>query len=102
MTLILIAGMIVTAATVVAVTVRAYETVPVLAGETTVVGLADSAAETLAGNQGPLSPSRNDWSLTTVSELNEAEDLLDALENQGYSERELVVLGNSCFGVRWR
>ena len=40
--------------------------------------------------------------MTAVNDLTDAEDLLDCLENQGIDERELVILGNSCFAVRWR
>ncbi|MBP3957887.1 hypothetical protein J8F10_21750 [Gemmata sp. G18] len=74
----------------------------VLAGENTVVGLSDPAADTLATGRHSESITRTDWQLTTVGALSEAEELLDVLECQGYSERELVVLGNSCFAVRWR
>jgi len=73
----------------------------VLAGEMTAVGLADPAAETLSGNSGN-GPVWTEWQLTTVSALCDAEDLLDCLEARGYEERELVVLGNSAFAVRWR
>jgi hypothetical protein len=74
---------------------------PALAGENTVVGLSDAASETLAGGhfQGR---ARADWQLTTVTDLTDAEELLDCLEARGVAERELVVLGNSCFAVRWR
>ena len=68
-------------------------------GQSTVVGLTDPAAETLAS--GPRKV-RTEWQLATVDDLTAAEELLDCLENQGYAERELVVLGNSAFAVRWR
>ena len=42
------------------------------------------------------------WNVTSVPALSDAEDLLDALEMNGFSERELIVLGNSTFAVRWR
>ncbi|MFM8271409.1 MAG: hypothetical protein ACKODX_03660 [Gemmata sp.] len=74
----------------------------VLAGESTVVGLSDASAETLATGRHQAPALRTDWHLTTVSALSDAEELLDLLEYQGYAERELVVLGNSCFAVRWR
>ena len=74
-----------------------------LAGETTIANEADQAAETLATNRHvAAAPARTDWNLTTVSKLSDAEELLDMLENQGFAERELVVLGNSTFAVRWR
>lgn len=74
---------------------------PALAGENTAVGLRDSSAETLVGN-GSSMQARAEWQLTTVDDLTDAEDLLDSLEAHGYDNRELVVLGNSCFAVRWR
>jgi hypothetical protein len=69
--------------------------------QATVVGLSDPAAETLPAG-GNRKPTSEEWQLTTVPDLTAAEELLDCLENQGYAERELVVLGNSCFAVRWR
>ena len=82
------------------VTVRAGS--PSLASEQTAIGLGDSAAETMGYGNHPQSAARTDWRMTTVDDLTDAEDLLDCLENQGVEERELVVLGNSCFAVRWR
>ena len=78
------------------------EPVEALAGETTLTNSADPAAETLASGSHVAPATRTDWHLTTVSALSDAEELLDVLEGQGYEERELVVLGNSCFAVRWR
>lgn len=71
-----------------------------LAGQNTVVGLHDAAAETLVGDA--KRSSTGDWQLTAVDDLTDAEGLLDCLEARGYNDRELVVLGNSCFAVRWR
>ena len=73
---------------------------PALAGDNTVVGLADAASETL--RTGAPAQARTDWQLATVNDLANAEDLLDSLESHGYEDRELVLLGNSCFAVRWR
>jgi len=97
----LIVGAVVVITAVAVVAARNAE--PALAGENTVVGLGDAAAETLAtrGGRQP-SQTRTDWQLTPVDDLTAAEDLLDCLEAQGYAERELVVLGNSCFAVRWK
>jgi hypothetical protein len=103
LTLLATAGIVIAFVAVVA-TARSQQAAPALAGETTVVGLADSGAETLVGH-GQSAGSTHagaDWNLTTVSALCDAEDLLDSLEMQGFGERELVVLGNSCFAVRWR
>jgi|SRR4051794_828730 len=71
-----------------------------LAGQGTAVGLADPAADTVAGPA--RAPKSTDWQLATVDDLTAAEDLLDCLEAHGYEERELVVTGNSTFAVRWR
>jgi|SRR6516165_7765549 hypothetical protein len=70
-------------------------------GQATAVGLKDAGADTLPAG-GVRTPAGAEWQLTTVNDLTAAEELLDCLENQGVEERELVVLGNSCFAVRWR
>ena len=75
---------------------------PSLAGEQTAIGLGDPASDTLTSGNQPHAANRTDWQMTTVNDLTAAEDLLDCLENHGAVERELVVLGNSCFAVRWR
>jgi hypothetical protein len=92
------------AVTITAVYVYATKAEPAeaLAGETTIANSADPASETLASGRHVVPMTRTDWQLTTVSALSDAEELLDVLECQGYAERELVVLGNSCFAVRWR
>ena len=87
--------------TAVYVLIARAEPVEALAGETTISNAA-TAAETLASGRHQSSITRTDWHLTTVSALCDAEDLLDTLENQGIAERELVVMGNTCFAVRWR
>ena len=98
-TLLTVAGV---AITLTAVYVFATKTeVEALAGETTIANAAESA-ETLASGRPVVPATRTDWHLTTVSALRDAEELLDVLECQGFAERELVVLGNSCFAVRWR
>ena len=82
---------------------RAPGSAPALAGENTAVGLADPAADTLTGNNNNTAGSlRTEWHMRTVSGLEEAQELLDRLEVQGFTERELIVLGNSAFVVRWR
>lgn len=42
------------------------------------------------------------WRSIIVSDLSAAEELLDWAELEGYQERELIVLGNATFLVRWR
>src|SRR5688572_15709894 len=42
------------------------------------------------------------WNSAVASDLSTAEELLDWAEGEGYRERELVVVGNSTFLVRWR
>jgi hypothetical protein len=82
---------------------RPYDSAaPALAGETPAVGLSDPASETLSGNGGADSPQRTDWQVTTVADLTAAGELLDCLEVRGFEERELIILGNSTFAVRWR
>lgn len=104
LSILLIGGFMVAIVAAYVATSRTFEmTEPVLAGEATAVGLADPATETLGGhNAMNRSSIQTDWQLTTVTALCDAEDLLDCLESQGYEERELLILGNSCFAVRWR
>jgi hypothetical protein len=64
--------------------------------------LSDPAVETLVGNSGSADPVRSDWHVAQVETLSDAEDFLDALETQGVEHRELVILGNSTFAIRWR
>jgi hypothetical protein len=73
---------------------------PALAGDNTVVGLADAAAETQ--RMGASDRANTQWQLTTVDDLSRAEDVLDSLEACGFADRELIVLGNSCFAIRYR
>ena len=103
LSLFLIGAITLTIAAAYVVTHRAYHVAePALAGETTAVGLADPGSDTLVGHNRNHSSVQNDWNLTTVDALSDAEGLLDYLECQGYEERELTVLGNSCFAVRWK
>jgi hypothetical protein len=104
LTVLLLSGIVIAFSSAYVVTTRAYGMVaePALAGETTVVGLADPAAETLGNHSESSGSMECDWHMTTLSALCDAEELLDALEAQGYEERELVILGNSCFAVRWK
>ena len=44
----------------------------------------------------------NVWRSVMTSDLSVASELLDWAEDEGYRERELIVLGNSTFLVRWR
>ena len=47
-------------------------------------------------------PNPSAWRWVIVPDLTTAEELLDWAEQKGYWERELQVLGNSTFLVRWR
>ena len=100
LTIIALAGTFAALAAVYAV-IKNAEPAEAPAGETTLSD-AVATAETLAGGREMAPLPRNDWNLTTVTALNDAEELLDVLEMKGFAERELVVLGNSCFAVRWR
>lgn len=77
-----------------------HPTDPSLAGQNTLVGLTDPAAETMSG--GSVRRTDRAWAMTTVASLTDAEGMLDWAEVHGFAERELVVLGNSSFAVRWR
>jgi hypothetical protein len=103
MTLTLLAiGAMIALTSVYAVATRTAEMVdPVVTTETTVVGLSDPAAETLSGDTKTPVP-QGEWQLATLNSLREAEELLDCLERQGFQERELVLMSNSCFAIKWR
>jgi hypothetical protein len=101
LTLLTVAGITLSLTAVYVLTTKT-EPAEALAGETTLANSADPATETLASGRHLTPATRTDWQLTTVSALCDAEELLDVLECQGFAERELVVLGNSCFAVRWR
>jgi hypothetical protein len=47
-------------------------------------------------------PDPTAWYSVVAHDLSVAEGLLDWAEGEGYQERELVVLGNAAFLVRWR
>lgn len=102
MTFLLISMAVLSAAALYMVATRSSAAHPALVTDNTAVGLRDAATDTLVGGS-PMSPAAStDWQLTTVDDLSSAEDLLDCLEANGIAERELIVLGNSCFAVRWR
>ena len=46
--------------------------------------------------------SADGWRMVAVGGLAAAEDLLDAVERAGFTESELIVLGDAVFVVRWR
>lgn len=100
LTLLTIGGVALSLAAVYVVAAKGKEVA--LASDNTVVGLSDPAADTIATGRHLRTATRTDWNLTTVTALSDAEELLDVLECQGFAERELVVLGNACFTVRWR
>jgi hypothetical protein len=66
------------------------------------VDAADSKTEPQADQREAVPKDEAGWHTKTVSALREAEDLLDSLEAQGVTERELVVLSETSFAVRWR
>ena len=61
-------------------------------------------AERKSGGSGERAalPAPNVWRFVVLSDLAAAEELLDWAEAEGYQERELIVLGESTFLVRWR
>jgi|SRR5579872_2440084 len=102
LTILLISGITIAVVAVSSITNKVYDLAETASiGENTCVGLGDPAADTMIGN-GTSTSLKSDWNLTTVNALCDAEDFLDHLEMQGHAERELLVLGNSCFAVRWR
>jgi hypothetical protein len=65
------------------------------------VALSDPAADTMAelAKQSTLS---DDWKKVEMKSLVEVEDMLDCLEARNVRQREMVVLGDDRFLVRWR
>jgi hypothetical protein len=106
LTVLLIGGIALVIAAVFVKTSHAYEAVPSLAGAAPPAGVAgnDTLAASATGTDEhrAFALPRTDWQMTTVADLTAAEELLDSLENHGFAERELMVLGNSSFAVRWR
>jgi hypothetical protein len=47
-------------------------------------------------------PPALEWHSATVATLSDVEDLLDCLEANGVSEREVVSVQSNLFAVRWR
>jgi hypothetical protein len=47
-------------------------------------------------------PTASEWHIATVATLGDVEDLLDYLEANGVTEREVVSLQDNLFAVRWR
>ena len=70
---------------------------PIVASEAT-------EADTLAARHAATPARRQaaEWQLHTVTSLADAEAYLDCLERQGVQERELVILGEASFAVRWQ
>jgi hypothetical protein len=64
--------------------------------------LSDPSVEALTGNSGTALPVVSEWHVIQVDTLRDAEDVLDSLEAQGVEHRELIILGNATFAVRWR
>jgi hypothetical protein len=97
----LIVGAVVAITATYAVTAQGAE--PAVDAGQTAVGLGSAASDTVVSTGEQLLPgTATEWQITTVDSLSAAEDLLDCLEAQGHTEREMVVLGNSCFAVRWK
>ena len=69
------------------------------------VGSAYPSEDTLEGGMTcrVFQPSKTgEWQLKTCDTLREVENTLDSLENHGILEREVVVMSNSCFALRWK
>jgi len=70
-----------------------------------VPGVADPASDTIANDQAMvqtvLAPA-HDWQVATFADLSQVEDLLDSLEAHGVMTREVIVVTDNCFAVRWK
>lgn len=81
----------------------ARRTAPAADGATDPVTSRPDAAPRGTPEPAPVTATDPDtWQSETVSELAAAEELLDRAEAEGYQERELVLLSESAFLVRWR
>ena len=60
-----------------------------------------SAADTVAVSADTVFADEG-WSVVTLNRLSDVEDLLDSLEAHHVAEREVRVMGNSNFRVRWK
>ncbi len=67
--------------------------------------IADPSSDTISGDQSMvqtvLAPA-HDWQVATFANLSQVEDLLDSLESHGIHSREVIVLTDHCFAVRWK
>ena len=45
---------------------------------------------------------KSDWQSKNFRSLSHVEDMLDSLEAHGFQHREVVVLTDDCFTVRWK
>ncbi len=61
-----------------------------------------SAADTLVADSETAFTDADGWSVVTLNRLCDVEDLLDSLEAHRVSEREVRVVGDSSFRVRWK
>jgi hypothetical protein len=103
LSLLLIGGLAITILAVNAISTKSYDLAETASiGENSSVGLGDPANDTMVGNGGTSTSLKTEWNLTAVTALCDAEEMLDYLEMKGYPERELLVLGDSSFAVRWR
>ena len=69
-------------------------------------GVSDPTSVTLAGSselvRTVLAPRQPEWQTATLHSLADVEDLLDSLESHGVASREVTVVNNSTFAVRWK
>lgn len=60
-----------------------------------------SASDTLTTAADTVFPDAS-WSVAVLTRLSDVEDLLDYLEMHNVAEREVRVLEDNCFRVRWK
>lgn len=80
---------------------------PIQAGMVDSFGTVPSAnpsSDTISSHQAMVQTKLNNnrnWQLKTLNNLSEVTDLLDQLEMHGIQQREVVVLDDETFAVRW-
>ncbi len=72
-----------------------------------VPGASDPSTDTLAGSSEMVKtvlipPRKPEWQTATLHSMADVEDLLDSLEAHGVASREVSVVNNNTFAVRWK
>lgn len=92
--ILLLATGVVAVAGVVAMSQKAGTVYPFAPVQPTAADTLSAGVDTVFADEG--------WSVITLTSLSDVEDLLDSLEARNVAQREVRVMGNSSFRVRWK